>query len=237
MGTVGGCVPRGFESYIRVFHPATTDRGRHASWSEVGDRTGRRVHPLMQWHALIGRKDPDDPSRALWEGEDPERGSILPSVLKTLCEHLAQFTNRVDACTFGFWQEQIWFTVGASRAGDAAAAQGLRGDREATEEALEISDAQVQLHGRTYSLLDGPLAAADVPEGDPVRPFADVSPNLLWPHDRRWFLSTDIDLDSTILGGEYKLAIAIRESANIEAWPVQLTDSLTFDADTVNEVS
>jgi hypothetical protein len=83
--TMHDVVPRGFEAYARVFHPASRDRpiersGPHGSshagadhtensthpgenetewqtvtWGETASALGTTMHPLAQWHALTGR--------------------------------------------------------------------------------------------------------------------------------------------------------------------------------------
>lgn len=80
-------VPRGFEAYARVFHPATRDRPvgqawpplphdrhraewaaftqaapeidtEHVRWGDVARAFGTTLHPEAQWHRLISRVDP-----------------------------------------------------------------------------------------------------------------------------------------------------------------------------------
>ena len=54
--TVGSLVPRGFEAYARILHPAwrvPREGGRlvrsPVRWSEVGELRGTTAHRLMQW--------------------------------------------------------------------------------------------------------------------------------------------------------------------------------------------
>ena len=83
-----GVVPRGFPSYVRIFHPATRSRpvGRDwptlpadadpaawdalagvdidtepARWADAAASFGTRMHPLAQWHALVAQPG-DDPN-------------------------------------------------------------------------------------------------------------------------------------------------------------------------------
>ena len=63
-GTVTGTVPSGFPAYVRICHPAQDPDGRLVPWSRVAQMTGRRVHPLMQWHALLG--SPEAPAFDAW---------------------------------------------------------------------------------------------------------------------------------------------------------------------------
>jgi hypothetical protein len=70
--TVTGNVPNGYAAYARICHPAPDDGDGWASWPEVAAETGRRAHPTMQWHAVVGSPDPDNTEGSLWRGEDPE---------------------------------------------------------------------------------------------------------------------------------------------------------------------
>jgi hypothetical protein len=62
-------------------------------------------------------------------------------------------------------------------------------------------------------------------------------PNLIWPADRSWFVVSEVDFDSTLVGGSAELIKAIVESPALEAWQVEPTDSLAFDADKINGAS
>jgi hypothetical protein len=59
-------------------------------------------------------------------------------------------------------------------------------------------------------------------------------PGLLWPRDRAWFIATDVDQDSTFVGGSLALVGALVASPAIEALPVEPTDSIAAGADVVN---
>jgi hypothetical protein len=48
-----------------------------------------------------------------------------------------------------------------------------------------------------------------------------MSPNFIWPEDRSWLLVSDIDLDSTLVGGSEELVQSILMSKEIEAWRVE----------------
>lgn len=237
LGTVGGCAPTCFDSYVRICHPAARRDGTAIPWSEVATLTGRTAHPLMQWHALVGSDDPHDRSESMWKGDDPDRGVMPGSTMNPLCCLLAKHTNRADDCIFGLWREQIWFKLSATRdSGQVSQDSAVHHDEAHWVNRLEVrGNARLQLHGRKYILLEGPLSAAG--EGDEQsvsEEFGEISPNLLWPLDRAWFLATDIDLDSTIVAGTHELIQEIVGSSDLEAWPVSLADSLAVDADQVN---
>jgi hypothetical protein len=59
-------------------------------------------------------------------------------------------------------------------------------------------------------------------------------PNLFWPAGRTWCAASEIDFDSTLVGGPAALIDAILDHPALEAWPVSPGDRLTADADRIN---
>ena len=52
--------------------------------------------------------------------------------------------------------------------------------------------------------------------------------------DRAWFLGSEIDFDSTLVGGSRQLIDEILGAPQFEAWEIGPRDYLTYDADHVN---
>jgi len=98
-----------------------------------------------------------------------------------------------------------------------------------------LRPAVVTLPGRDYLLLAGPLDAA-LQLGYRPRPewFLPQSPSIFWPSDRAWFTATEVDFDSTLVGGSSELVAALLAAPALDAWPVDGRDSLAIDADTRN---
>lgn len=92
-----------------------------------------------------------------------------------------------------------------------------------------------QVPGRGYFLLEGPLDAAGE-LGHRPRPdvFFPQSPNIFWPEDRAWCVATEIDLDSTYVGGSNALVDALLGEPGLEAWRVQATDGIGHASDRIN---
>ncbi|MET0763475.1 MAG: hypothetical protein ABWY29_01320 [Blastococcus sp.] len=89
--------------------------------------------------------------------------------------------------------------------------------------------------GRDYLVFGGPLRAA-LRMGEQVTDdwFSPQSPNLMWPDDRSWCLASEIDFDSTLIGGSQELVDALLGCPGLEAWPVSPTDDLSFRGDRIN---
>jgi hypothetical protein len=65
-------------------------------------------------------------------------------------------------------------------------------------------------------------------------PFFDQSPNLWWPDDRAWFVATEIDFDSTFVGGDDPLIAVLVTDRRLEALPIALSARADAAADRVN---
>jgi hypothetical protein len=60
------------------------------------------------------------------------------------------------------------------------------------------------------------------------------SPSLVWPADRAWVLVSEVDFDSTIVGGSNAAIRALCADPRLEALPIPADADLTWDADEVN---
>jgi hypothetical protein len=216
-GAVGRTVPRGYGAYARICHPTADRDGWPTKWSEVAAATGRRAHPLMQWHSLVGSSDPVNIAGSIWPGPNPQRGNLEPDVLIALCELLGVHTATPEDCCFCLWEGYGWLDGGPAPAFTAE----------------ELSRPRLELPHRSYLLLTGALAAASQTIWPPLR----QSPNLFWPVDRTWCAATELDFDSTLVAGTAELIDAILKSPSFDAWRVQPDDSLAADADTINAMA
>lgn len=77
--------------------------------------------------------------------------------------------------------------------------------------------------GRYFSLT---RARGQRPKLDPSFFRRRHAPNLIWPADRSWLVASEVDFDSTLVGGNAELIDTIVESPKLEAWQVEPTDSL-----------
>ncbi len=207
--TLASILPRRFEAYARILHPAVRyvgDDDVEVTWAEVADANAAVAHPLMQWPAITGGWEfvAEDDQSPLWD-DSPAEGHLPSAVAARLAAVLRRHTTAPDVCWFGVWQG--W--------------------------GAPSSAALLRLPGREHLLVRGPveLAAANLAE-EP----AEQSANLWWPADRAWCVATDVDLMSTYVGGTAACLAELARTDGLEVVPAQPGDDLTYAADRVNPV-
>jgi hypothetical protein len=94
---------------------------------------------------------------------------------------------------------------------------------------------RLHLPHRDYFLFTGPLRAA-LSLGEWAAPdwFLPQSPHVIWPPDRSWYVASEIDFDSTLVGGSSQLIAELLTHPGLEAWPISPDDSLAQGADRIN---
>ena len=234
-GAVTLQVPEGFEAYARVFHPADDLDGNPVTWGRVAKFCGTTPHSEMQWHAIVGLPRYEDLENSRWPGQEPNIGEMDISTLDALCEVLTAHTEDPAHCFFGLCAIESWE--------DAFGKDELRGHR-----LLKLP------MGRDHIVLEGPLSAVDqiVDERSGGLTFTEggskpseeetaevfkplrASPNLIWPADHSWLVASEVDFDSTLVGGSAELIEAIVASPALEALQVEPTTSLAEGADKIN---
>jgi hypothetical protein len=184
----------------------------------------------VQWHALVGQADPMQPTGGTWPGEAPTPGNLDLESLRILCGVLAQHTTTPDDCRFGLWDG--WAQLHGSPAGQRL------GDDAPVEPALTAVEASVprlRLPGREHLVLSGPLdAVEDLARYDGAEVWWSQSPSLIWPADRAWCVATDVDLDSTLVGGDRPAIDAVVAAPGLEAFRIDPDASLQWGSDRLN---
>jgi hypothetical protein len=232
-GSVSAQVPDRYESYVRILHPPHDLTGKRLTWAKVAEELGRSAHPLAQWDAIVGANRYRN-ERPEWPGREPETGSLEKEMLAPLLETLAENTITPQKSFFGVWIGMSWGTTYAVPAGSTEAPPEHEfhstDDLSFAFPAEQVARPRLVLPGREYVVLGGPIEAAILVE-DWLSP---SSPNLIWPEDRAWFVASEIDFDSTLVGGSEELVRWIVEDRRLEAYPVEPHDLLTWNADKVN---
>ena len=216
---VGAWVPPVFDAYLRILHPARRPDGRPVRWLEVAEWSGGTIHALAQFHQMarprgLGLHSP--PFAA------PPRSGVLDSAtLEALCETLVRHTATPELCCFGVWDGFGWIPPDMTLA------------------------ARLKLSERTYLTFRGPLNAVREIGWRPGEGlhghgfpagfgFQQESPSIMWPSDRRWFVATEVDLDSTFVGGTAALVQDLLADERLEAWRVSATDPTDAGSDPIN---
>jgi hypothetical protein len=201
-------VPAGFDAYGRIFHPAGVLDGREwksVRWETIAAANDTQAHAGMQLGAIM-KADPWS-----WgpipDRSVPEHGNLPAALAEPLTGILRAHTTTPETCWFAIWE------------GYGALSGDIR---------LEPS---FELPHRRYHLLQGPIEALDVP-CDP--PFVRQTPNIWWPDDRAWCVATEVDLDSTYVGGSAACIAALAASTELEAHAIDPAHGITSDSDTVN---
>ena len=89
---------------------------------------------------------------------------------------------------------------------------------------------KVEVPGRRYFLYRGSIIDALAFVDHPHR----RTPQWWWPVDRSWFVSSEIDLMETYVGGSAELINRILAEPCLEALPARISDRFTHDADLLN---
>jgi len=246
-GAVSRTVARGYAAYVRLLHPVDpTPLTEPTTWAGVCQRTGRTPHALMQWEAITtpapaprsGVEVPISPA-GRWEEVQVDRGTLQPTALAPLLDVLAPFTGDQD-CHHALWDGWGWLSRGSAiwaffqdGPGPRPPAPTRAPPPDVLQQALNAP--RLSLPGREYLLFIGPLRAA-LTTGHQVTDvwFDPQSPNLMWPQDRTWCLASEIDFDSTLIGGPVELIDAVLAAPALEAWAVHEDDDLSASADHLN---
>lgn len=232
--TVGGLVPRGFPAYARILHRASGDDGALRRWADVATSHGTTVHPLAQFWRLVRWSGGPWTVQGEWRTAD---GLLDAEQLAALLDLLARVTvGGADAdVVAALWEGYGWLQGGSAVAHVALGPDGASIEHPPPAFPPEVMAApRLDLPHRAYLLFRGPLAA--------VLPFVTTgelglwgqTPNLLWPADRSWCVATEIDLDSTVVGGSRALVDGLLAHPDLEAFEVHEDDSLAYDGDAVN---
>jgi hypothetical protein len=208
--TVASLVPPVFAAYARVFHPAVRyvgDDDVHVPWTEVAATNGTLAHPAMEWGSITGSMDyfGEDNQTPLWD-DAPARGHLPEQVARRMATVLRRHTTTPDDCFFGVPADFGFLPPGTPT---IPRSQGHR----------------------QHALVRGPveLAAANMAD----EPW-EQSAGIWWPADRAWFVTTDIDLVTTYVGGSRACIAGLAADPELEVAQVPPGQRVTWDADTVN---
>lgn len=197
-------MPRGFDLYARVFNPG---------WRSVGGRRAAvrwaemAAHTGCRAHPLMQWDKIASPTMRGMNVDRPDEGTLPPVVSSPLQEILSRHTES-DACYLGVWRGFGW-TYRAQVPDTKSVDEG--GGRE-----WDLFRASLKMIGFRFFER------------------CDQTANLIWAEDRSWWLTMDIDLNSSYIGGSGPLIEALLASRELEVWPAVLADNITNTSDEVN---
>jgi hypothetical protein len=194
-------------------------------------------------HQLVGSSDSDNFTGSKWSGGEPSLGDMQVEELDRLCRVLAEHTAEPGHCFFGLCLiNNDWVLETLS------------------PEEGRLPQLKLPL-GRDHVVLSGPLSAVDQigstdrsnvvwayyvepgeepptkpPDPDPTDPFWRNAPNLIWPSDRSWLVVSEVDFDSTVVGGNRELVEALIAYPELEVYEVEPDTSLAAFSDKINWV-
>ena len=190
-------------------------------WSELGAQRGVALGAATRWEEVSGFA----PQTGAADGiDEPYEGSMPDVLVEQVADFVRRWTTTPDKTWFGMWEGNGSGWKGAHAVltfgVDPDAAERLRIDDE--RDRVLRATPTFGTPQRQYFLMSEPLAA--------VSPLTDAaggtSPNLWWPGDREWFVSTEVDGLSTYVGGNPSMIAALVASSEIEAVRVSLDTPL-----------
>ena len=201
---VASLVPPLFERYARIFHPAM--------------QISNLIPHAIPWQHVAYHTNRKVHALMQWEKiaiPNSYTDMLRPPVLGTLPYEVSLPLRRLlvsssDYCCFAIWRG--WNDTYAP-------------DVPAT---VSVSD---EGHNRDYDLYIGPTTMLDITF---FTYSSGQTANIFWSLDRRWWLATDIDLNTSYIGGEKQMIDSILACRELEAWPVLPTDDISEFADKIN---
>lgn len=219
-GVVTSWVPGGFEAYVRILHPVqlSSDRDPLVRWADVSKWSGVALHPRVQWPE-VALPQIDPPTEPPWRSQGPRQGLLYLTDTEALIEDLSPYTSTALECYFGVWSG--WGGDVALRAPSGSGTLTLV--RRARPPLI------VELPWREYELFEGPLAGA---LGFELSSGHYQSPNLWWPADHSWCVTSEIDLPWTYVGGSKELIGHLLADERLETVVAAPDDPLWMDLPT-----
>lgn len=212
-GIISSIVPPIFPSYVRILHPARDIDGGNVRWERVCEVTGQKLGAYSQWSILSARSNwaagtTVSAAQSLI-AESPTKGSLDKSSADETAAIIRRVNGISSECTFGVWDGWGWLTSGSGN-----------------EFSYKVDSKPVlDLTDRSYHLFCGSQESVVNFSSELVH---QPSANIAWPNDRSWFISTEVDFDSTVVGGSIDLCDALMGNEMIETFRVFPEGSLAL---------
>ncbi|MGC5167951.1 hypothetical protein [Luteimicrobium sp. DT211] len=205
--------------------------GRQAGPPRIGSLDVRTLGRLAR-HLAVHTSEPDLVTAGVWSGDGSLRPGTTSQAFVSVYDDGIADHERHDPAAVPPRR--------ASLQAEAEAALFASVDPETTSAADD--GPLLELPGRDYVLLDG--TTGELVDGSWTRTsglgwfrgLPGAGPNLLWPADLAWCVASEIDFDSTLVGGSRALVEAICGDETLEAFEVTEDDDLSLAGDTLNPV-
>lgn len=223
-------VGSGFEAYARLLHPLDEHPGP-LTWATVARANERILHPSAQWEKI-------NPAATTGRGQpgDPRWGELDSWALEALCAILTRHTTTPQTCYFAVWEGWGWqhkesssalhnvgsfgalpSSVTSYYAPDGVLPEVQPPQPAPTEWQLDLSGPTFSLPGRNYYLFEDHIdATIRIGHWFNENWFSPQSPSFFWPADHTWCVATEVDYDSTMIGGTRELIDHLCASETIE---------------------
>jgi hypothetical protein len=217
--TVSSVAPTGFEAYARILHPVDTTKhgNRLVRWREVANWGDQTLTSQSDWLSVaMPQQRPKLPRP--WSSQGPMKGTLDRDDAQVLAGIARDFTDSPQQCWcciwdgFGWWARSWLLPPGQTATSQVPSPIPF--------EAREWPKVQTQY--RNYFLYEEALRDSFM---DAVEHLEGHSPNLWWPSDHAWCVSTEIDFDSTYVAGSRPFIDAVLDSEGLEAFEVGPEDS------------
>lgn len=224
----------------RFFGGRTYDLAFEDGWSPSLPAEGFLAPELLarlSGHLGVATTTPEDVVVGIWDGWGEVNGSSTPM--------LVWAPEDGDLPWWQRWVGRLLRPLALARM-----RRRRRAEREASVDpaialAVHRTDGHagpllLHLPHREYLLLTTTLSELSDPEWPRSarigwqRSFSGPMPALIWPDDQAWCVATEIDFDSTLVGGSRRLVDSILADPGLETFEVGPDDDLTWDGDTVN---
>jgi hypothetical protein len=226
-------MPAGFDGYVRILHPLADRGGEGPSWpwARFARPDALPIAPEAELRDIVG---PNSADQGWLDEYAPMNGSMSSRTCASLIALLRRFTATPGLCWmavwdgWGSWWPQIGFDLPRDATPKERAQARAEGFRRAWDQHHKIQEATADIEfverpwGRRYFLFKAPI--------DKAPAFHTQTPQLWWPEDHAWFVSTEIDGFSSYVGSSRHCADAILQSSELEvvdvAWDVSLDAGL-----------
>ncbi|MFZ4843000.1 hypothetical protein [Mycetocola saprophilus] len=220
---VSGMLPQGFEAYLRILHPAAgpslgeEELPRPVTWSDIAAGTGIALQPETTWRELAGGPWDNVDVPGMGTVHPPAEGRLDQSSMIQLGKYLGETADKSTPIIAGFWDG--WEPLANNASAPVEGVTRLEGS-------YSVNQGQYLFY--TFS----PESLSTAQWMDSVEfGWAEgngITPSFLFPLNRAWCFATDLDQNSSLLGGPRSLVDPLLELNQLEALAIDQDADLSI---------